>query len=131
MIQRTLKLGLFSAVLLLATSAPSHAGYQFITIDVPGSKNTDLYSINNSGQIVGRFDDKDGVHGFLYDAGAITPIDVPGALGTQTTGINNSGQIVGLFNDKLGEHGFIYSAGSFTKFDVPGAAYTLAFGVND
>ena len=47
----------------------------FTTIDVPGSTSTGVFGINNSGQIVGRYVDSTGVHGFLA-----TPVPEPRTL---------------------------------------------------
>jgi uncharacterized membrane protein len=50
-------------------------GGTFTTIDVPGASGsfgTQAYGINNSGQIVGSFQDATGVHGFLG-----TPVATP------------------------------------------------------
>ena len=46
--------------------------YSFTTIDVPGAKNTFANGINDSGQIVGSFDDWRTTQGFLA-----TPTVVP------------------------------------------------------
>ena len=86
--------------------------YSFTTIDVPGASSTGANAINDSGQIVGSFDDATGAHGFFLDVdGSFTTIDVPGASETFAIGINNSGQIVGFFG-ALGEHGFLDTGGS-------------------
>jgi probable HAF family extracellular repeat protein len=61
------------------------ASYTFTPIDVPGAFGTNAFGINPSGQIVGRYDDSTGVHGFLYAEGVFTPIDVPGAFFTSSS----------------------------------------------
>lgn len=38
-------------------------GYQ--TVDVPGAFWTEIYSVNAQGQVVGAYEDEDGVHGFV------------------------------------------------------------------
>src|SRR6476619_813377 len=81
----------------------------FSTINVPGARLTWAYGINDSGQIVGRFDDNIGGHGFLYAGGTFSTINVPGSVFTVATGINNAGQIVGWFYDRdVNPHGFLY-----------------------
>ncbi len=118
--------------LLLGVFSPAiAANYLFTTINVPGASLTLANGINNAGQIVGRFSDAMGTHGFLLSGGVFTPIDVPGATFTDARGINNSGQIVGEFVDTTGDHGFLLSGGSFTTINVPGATSTLAKGIND
>ncbi len=70
---------------------------------IPGASLVDVLGINARGQIVGRFDDDNGIHGFLFYKGIFTVIDV-GFVGlSYTAGINSHGQIVGL----MGEFGFI------------------------
>jgi uncharacterized membrane protein len=91
--------------------------------------------INNTGQIVGRYDDATGGHGFLDNGGIFSPIDVPfaGAVGTNAAGINNSGQIVGDYLDGTGIHGFLDNGEIFSTIDVPfaGVINTAAAGIND
>src|SRR5215467_646140 len=78
-------------------TAVADVQYSFTTIDVPGAINTQAFGINDSGQIVGFFDDALGGHGFVLDTGGnFTTIDVPGASSTRAFGINDSGQIVGI-----------------------------------
>src|SRR5262252_6369492 len=49
--------------------------YSFTTIDVPGAFDNGAYGINDSGQIVGSFDDATGTHGFFLDVdGSFTTI---------------------------------------------------------
>jgi len=65
----------------------------FTNIAVPGASPTFLYGINNTGQIVGSFEDSSGVHGFVYAGGTFSTIDLP--LRTEAFGINDAGHIVG------------------------------------
>jgi len=46
-------------------TAFANPSYSFTTIDGPEGYDTALYGINNSGQIVGYFQDATGEHGFL------------------------------------------------------------------
>ena len=55
--------------------------YSFTTIDVPG-QSTRAWGINDSGQIVGYFDDTTGEHGFLA-----TPVPEPPSSLTLATGL--------------------------------------------
>ena len=115
-------------------TAFANPSYSFTTIDVPGAVDTGPSGINDSGQIVGGFDDGRVGHGFLLDtSGSITTIDVPGATSTGASGINDSGQIVGLFDYATGNtHGFFLDVGGrFTTIDVPGASETFAVGINN
>jgi probable HAF family extracellular repeat protein len=72
-------------------------------LDVPGSGETDVRGINNSGQIVGLYFGDAGYHSFLLDHGRYTMVRLPTGL----TGINASGQIVGSYEDAAGTHGFL------------------------
>jgi len=94
-------------------TGPAQAQYMYTRLDVPGANYTEAIGINNTGQIVGRYDDADGTpHGFLRDVdGSFTTLDVPGARFTFAIGINDAGQIVGLYLDAFGVHGFLATAG--------------------
>jgi hypothetical protein len=106
-------------------------GYQFTTLDVPGSTLTWGQGINASGQIVGVYSVFGTTHGFLLTGGSYTTLDVPGATSTTAGGINASGQTVGDYVDAASRgHGFLLSGGSYTTLDVPGASETYANGIN-
>ena len=56
---------------------------QYIQIDVPGSFQTEVYGVNNSGDLVGRYRDHGGVdHGYLLRNGVVTTIDYVGPAAT-------------------------------------------------
>jgi hypothetical protein len=106
-----LRLAMFALVVFGgAETASADIPYSFTTIDVPGGASTAAHGINNSGQIVGSFNQVSNViqsHGFLDTAGSFTTIDVPGVNFTEAFGINDSGQIVGRFEATDGDHGFL------------------------
>lgn len=117
------------------------SGGVFMTIQVPGPcpncNVTNVFGINNGGQLVGAFSDvNDHTHGFVDKNGTFTPLDFPGfpgfLRGTYAHGINNSGQIVGYAWDQLNDtsHGFVYSDGTFTTIDPPGSYATFATSIN-
>jgi uncharacterized membrane protein len=110
------------------------AGGAFTTIDAPGATATSAEGINNSGQIVGNYQDaKLSWHGYVRSAaGAFTTLDVPGVdEEIELAGINDAGQIVGTFPDAKGAHGFVRSAsGVFITIDMPGATATYAEGIS-
>jgi probable HAF family extracellular repeat protein len=86
----------------------SRAGsVSYTTLDVSGATLTNAYGINNSGQIVGSFNDSSGSHGFLKNGSTYTPFDYPGATSTTAYGINDSGQIVGTAAISGVLHGFL------------------------
>ena len=68
--------------------------------------------INNSGQMVGIYQDSAGWHSFLRSSDGVTytVISVPGASQTTAIGINNLGQVVGYYTAGTGGHGFLRSA---------------------
>lgn len=98
--------------------------YLYFTFDPPGSTFTSVSGMNNSGQMVGTYQDSAGLHSFLRSSDGVTytTINVPGASQTTVSGINNLGQVVGSYTNGSGGHGFLRSAdGTFTTIDVPGA----------
>jgi hypothetical protein len=102
----------------------------FVSFDAPGATRTRPLDVNNKGVIVGRFDDANGVHGFVLDDGVYTTVDYPGAGETVVMGINDSGQMVGRFKQGGVDHGFLLVNGVFTETDYPGAAITQCHGIN-
>ena len=72
-----------------------YRGGTLSAIKVAGA-NTYPRDINNVGQIVGTFEDRNGRHGFLYESGTFTRFDVPGSVETEVYGVNDPGVIVGV-----------------------------------
>ncbi len=114
----------------------------FTSVDFPGSGGTDLWKINDFGEVVGRYlgttDEK--FHVFTLIDGSFTQLgDYPGALQTATVhigGLNSRGAIVsdylsgtGTYLDNI--HGFLLSGGVYTSIDFPGAIGTISPGIND
>ena len=121
------------------------SGGVYTSIDFPGSAAfTQAWKINDSGEIVGRYEDANvnKHHMFVLSNGSYTSIpDVPGAFDTaviEDGGLNNAGHIVSQYCTSkpcgLGTighvHGFFLTGGVYTTFDVPGATATMAFGIN-
>jgi hypothetical protein len=110
--------------------------HQFVTtFSIPNATATFAYQVNDSGKIVGYYNDSNGIsHGYLRDAaGALTyPIDVPGATETLLLGNNASDWGVGRYTDTSGvTHGFFYvTPDSILTYDYPGATYTTLNGIN-
>ena len=107
----------------------------FTTIDVPfaGSKGTFVYSINNSGEIVGSWSDGGISQGFTLIGGTYTSFNYPGATYTFAEDVNNNGDIVGVYisPDSNGNQGYLLSGGTYTSIEVPGAVDTEAIAIND
>jgi uncharacterized membrane protein len=104
--------------------------------DPPGGSDFDEYvDINNSGEIVGFYNDDQGftTTGFLRSRkGRFTSIDVPDSLVTGPLKINDRRQVVGLYVDAgRGLHGFLWHDGDFKTIDVPGAAATVVGAINN
>jgi uncharacterized membrane protein len=116
---------------------------RFRTIDVPGAPGTELYEINDRGDVLGIYSGTrvGEQHGFLLDRhGRITEIDVPGGQYTIPFGLNDRGQVVGYTADigpdggATNIHGFALLKGvngPVTRVDFPGAPQTAALGIND
>lgn len=124
---------LFALVLVLSpTSNVRAGGPTFTTIDPPGAVFSIAVDINDSGQIVGRYQDTAGInHGFLLSNGVYSPFDVPGASGfTGAVGINSKGQIVGSYLLNNVGHSFLLSGGTFTTIDPPAGHGSGANGIN-
>ena len=100
----------------------------FSTYDVPDSKRTVFYGLNNLGQTAGFYVDQDGAyHGIILEDGEFTVFNFPGAVDTQPYGIGEAGQLIGNIVDAEGvSHGFVEN----TQIDVPGATRTYADHVN-
>ncbi len=103
-------------------------GTTFKTLDFPGAGETLVGSgINNQGQVVGNYEDKNGGrHGFLYDGGVFTTLDYPGISWSADSyglnDINDKGQIVGGYSDMNGKHH------AFLATPVPDPSTVLLFG---
>jgi uncharacterized membrane protein len=116
---------------------------RFHTIDIPGAAVTELYVINNRGDIVGVYAEQGTFeqHGFLLDRhGRMTEIKVDGGQFTFPFGVNDRRQIVGFTSDTgpdgagINVHGFAFLEGvdgPITRVDYPGAPQTAALGIND
>src|SRR5262249_39410138 len=104
-------------------------------IDAPASTYTELWALNDVGQMVGYYGVSQGHPvSFVYSEGIFTSITVPGATDTVATKINNGGQIVGTCSpspDGQVNSGFITTDGvNFTYISVDGARLTGTFGIN-
>ncbi|HEX9129846.1 MAG TPA: hypothetical protein VF850_11860 [Gemmatimonadaceae bacterium] len=114
---------------------------EFTTIDFPGSHETNVFKINDRGQIIGGYGAPDGneLPFSLSRKGKFTSIALPGAkqISQDNGGLNGRGDIVGIYCDGappcfIGPrtHGYVLSGDDFTTIDVPGALGTTAVGIN-
>ena len=115
-----------------SSTCTGHLPLDFNFFSVPGASATYGQGINDSGQIVGGFQDSTGVtHGFLLQGGKYTTVDPPGAIYSLPQRISNAGLIIGLYYSADGlEHGFSYQNGKYKTLDFPGATATEANGIN-
>jgi probable HAF family extracellular repeat protein len=135
-IKKRLETHLILTVLVISIASSAYGlSYNFTTtIDVPVAQMTWANGINNSGQVVGYYNDavSGDYHGFLYDDGIYSLIDLPGASATVASGINDSGQIVGYGQfQNFQFHGFLDDGGDFTTIDYPGTSFTIPKAINN
>jgi uncharacterized membrane protein len=112
-----------------AAAAQENAVGSFTILDFPGAgvKATTALGINDDGEIVGRYDDAQGVrHGFLRSEDGFTTINFPGAVVTVAAGINDGGTVAGTYvsTDRV-RHAFQLRDGQFLSLDPP-ASLTLS-----
>lgn len=120
------------------------------TVDVPGTDNTALTSINDLGTTTGTYLTEFGgrQRSFVRDArGRFTWLDDPNAegpapRGTVASAVNLSGTVVGWSfttqGDTISLHGFVWRHGRFTPYDAPDSssigpsvAGTQLYGIDD
>jgi probable HAF family extracellular repeat protein len=128
-------LGFVSAFLMAATAAGAPTlTFKFTEVSVPGALATDPGGVNNSGTIVGEYEDKKNIaHCFMLADGKVTTINHPKAASDTCIHINSAGGIVGAATNSAGvPKGFLYQNGKFTDIPGPsGAAASAANGIND
>jgi probable HAF family extracellular repeat protein len=107
----------------------------FTPIDYPRALHTDAFGINNVGQIVGVFIDRENqLRSFLKIGQEYTEIDFPDDLRPAAYSINDNGWIVGDFPDNTGRlHGYVLIDGFFTQIDIPSmdTTNTSIYGINN
>jgi hypothetical protein len=102
----------------------------------PGANFTNVYGINDNGDLAGSFTDNSGAaRGFVryHDGRFSMPIEAPDGIGyTLVTGVNDSRMLCGYYRKSgLYSHGFVLSGNVFTDFVVAGATDTFVQGMND
>ena len=118
------------------TTVPPFAQKDFTAENYPGALQTEVTSINGSGDTAGVWTDNSGaVRGFIDWNGVFTSYNDPNAAGaTEILGLNDSGIAVGVFVDSYGHlHGFTLNqaTGTFQTIDITGATNTTVTGIND
>ena len=112
---------------------------RYQSIDLPGDgRFTVLARITNSGRIVGKTPDEDGVgyDALVGDRRKLRRFEFPGATATYAQGINERGQIVGDASPTFsvvdpGATGYLLDRGRYTRIAYPGAINTQAWGINN
>ena len=90
---RTVKFAMFAMVVFGSVeTAFADVPYSFTTINVPGAVFTGANRINDSGQIVGHFNDATGGHGFVKTGGIFITIDL-GAFLPKPTGSTTAARL--------------------------------------
>lgn len=93
--------------------------------------------LNNKGQIVGRFGDKEtATQAFLWSNGKFTRIGPLGGRMTIAAQINDQGQIAGAFDppsdrNSGGEYAFLWQHGHLNPILAPGGNTSYAEGINN
>jgi hypothetical protein len=108
------------------------AQYQFTTIDVPGTSDTEAYGINNTDLVSGFYVVNGTGHAFLWRNGILTTLPDKGS-NTLLGEVNEPGFVVGNYGPFEAQHAAIYSirANTWTTLpDVPNLPINLGNGIN-
>jgi probable HAF family extracellular repeat protein len=101
----------------------------------PGSVQTQVTGINNSGTTVGFYIDAAGTnHGFVDHVGTFFNVDFPNTTFNQLLGLNDLGVVAGFFTDAEGNnHGYAGTAynNMLREITIPHAVSNAATGVNN
>jgi hypothetical protein len=98
-----------------AVGFEARAGYDFVSIQGPGSADTEPYGISDNGVVTGLYSDASGAyHGFSDQNGTMTTIDVPSSLNAMDTFLyygNSAGLVAGSYIDSNGIYqGVVYNS---------------------
>jgi hypothetical protein len=119
---------------------PPFAQRDFLNENFPGSAQTQVTGINDTGITVGFWANKAGANfGFYWRNGRFHNVNFPTRNNAspalnQLLGVNNSLDAVGFYNDKSGNaHGYVYNirTGRFRLVTVPGATSLTAAAINN
>jgi probable HAF family extracellular repeat protein len=105
----------------------------FGMVDFPGQSATNVYGVNDKGEIVGEYGPTL-ANGFYLKGTKFTEIAYPGAVWTAAEAVNDAGVIVGAAStspqDESVAFGFVLDGKTYTAINYPGAAFTSALGIN-
>ena len=125
--------------LLIPATSPVYAGSvgfvygngTYAAIEAPGSVETRVFGINNSGQTVGYSFGGTTAQGFVYSNGNFSTISPPGSKSSGAVAINDLGQIIGSFSNGAPQSAsFLYSNGNYTTLQPPGSTQSAPLGIN-
>ena len=88
----------FALVFFSGSARAQSTSFSYTTIDFPSGTNTRTNGINARGDIVGRYEDGSGAHGFVLSQGIFTTLVVAGTANDEdgpARGINARGDSVG------------------------------------
>ncbi len=108
-------------------------------LDYPGSSQSMVTAINNTGTVAGIYVDAGGTsHGFTYSGGTFTTVDQPGTVFNQALGINDFNTTVGYSSatdpsGATGETAYSQHGGTFTNINalLPSNQNSQAVGINN
>lgn len=110
------------------------SGGSYITIDYPGFPVTQLFGLNDNGQIVGVAFGNGVDVGFVYNTAdqTFTEISYPGSPTTIPQSINNTGEIAGVFysQNERKTLGFEFDGSTYTKITAPKGFSAWAYGIS-
>ena len=112
------------------------SGSTFTQFDIGPGLSTDLFGINDAGNLVGNYGSTTLPNqAFVNLAGTTTLITIPGQFDASASGINNFNQVAGDYSTDGGalRHGFFRNSDGTLTFpiDCPGATITVQNGIND
>ncbi len=119
--------------------APPYGQGNYSNENFPGSAQTQVTGISNTGETVGFWADGAGDNfGFINQAGHFTTVVDPhtphhGIRTDQLLGVNSQGVAVGFFDANGTAHSFEYDVmnGTFMPIHVPGSTSTTATAISD
>jgi uncharacterized membrane protein len=114
-------------------------GSNYTTINVPGASLTELWGINNNGQVVGdcQMPGDSTFFGLLARGSSFTVFKFPKTTNTQAFGVNDFGEVVGTYDGYIGKGNlqdsgaFFYLNGEFSLIKPPKSLMTRAYGINN
>jgi hypothetical protein len=118
----------------IVSGGPGFTSPTFTQINslLPVNDNSQATGVNNTGEVVGFYQEGANFTGFTDIGGSITSFLFPTSVSTQALGVNDLGEIVGDYTLADGNmFGFLDNNGVFTTLDPFGSTAVTANGIND